>query len=95
MAYILDPDTHAAMTSKVLHNMLISTYPSTVLQPVATLEATGLCVSTCLFHPLSIVLPVILPNERTASRDEHVVRACSLHFASRRRWNTRRYAGST
>jgi len=49
MSYIPDPDTYAAMTSKVLHNILISTHPSTVLQPAATLEATGFYVSFVSF----------------------------------------------
>lgn len=61
IAYILNLDTRATMTSKVLHNTLISTYLSTVLQPAAILEAAGFCVSACLFHPLDIMLSVLPP----------------------------------
>ena len=61
MAYIFDPDTHVAMTYKVLHNILVSTYPSTVLQSAAIFEATGFCVSAYLFYPVDIMLSVHTP----------------------------------
>ena len=94
MAYILDLDTHATMTPKASHNILISAYRSTALQSDATLQPTRLCVSACLFRPLDIMLSALPPNDCAPSRDEHVMSTCSLHFASRRSWNARRYAAS-
>jgi len=49
MAYILDPDTHAAMSSKGSHSILMSIYSSIVLRPAATWKVTGLAFQLASF----------------------------------------------